>query len=629
MARISPSAHQSDNPVVAELLAQQHIDEVHVTVKVQYDDADGGSDDTGSDEPDADEDWYGSERSSCDEFADWKWLEQIDGLANVGHEQVADCNVKLIRRARMRRAFWVEMEEPSEETSDLAFELFDRYGCLNREYYEHGIRKGSGVWGQELDHGDILLFESLSVVPLWRHQRIGTKVVNAILDKARTKSTGFFAFAQLGCLTRDLDRACEDGKERREAAEELLTISAHFWRSLGFRRVGTSGWLAFTDDSSHPSRSLDSAQDWNRPENSKEEPLPEQIRTVMSTLSDPSASDAECVRQIQEAFPIEADAPPRLYTDEYGNTILHLAAVGRKTETVSYILAKYPMLTDMRNAEGHTPLEALQSSLEEYRTRRNHLAVTTVFSDKFEGFSQSDIACLAALTGTEIFDLSKLSNRDISAISSAADDALSISRIPRIDTIRYTLRLKYGCTCGQCIGGFLSPRMHYALLCQAEVRYDMLAEDLGETGSAWVAINGRDLRYLASSVRENLKTNKSMRRGFINMCDHIAHCLRDGRLPDEETVLDVYRNKRSEWPPVTRNYLERGGTVAAVATMLFERAMESDAWAGDGMLVENHGDEIKNLPVCRNDHEFGFVSGMCGYKRISAVRYVDLFGREL
>jgi hypothetical protein len=120
-----------------------------------------------------------------------------------------------------------------------------------------------------------------------------------------------------------------------------------------------------------------------------------------------------------------------------------------------------------------------------------------------------------------------------------------------------------------------------------------------------------------------------MRQGFTKMCDHIARCLRERQLPDEETVLQFYRNKTSEWPPVTKNYLQRGGTVAAVATMLFYNVMEWDEWAGDGMHLHCHEDEIKKLPVCRNDHEFGFVSGMCGYKRISTVRYVDWYGREL
>jgi len=572
------------------------------------------------------EDFSDSELSRNDEFAHWHWLEQIDGDASVGGNLVAVCDAKLIRRAHIRRTFWSEMAEPSEETSDLGFELFDRYGRLSREHYDHKIGKGSGAWGEELNHGDMLLFESLHVERSRRHQGIGTKIVNAILDKVRAKSDNFFAFVGPGYLTRDMVGE-GDRKEYSEMAEELSTISLRFWRSLGFRRVGTSSWLAFTDNDSHPSRRLTAGEDWDPLEQSKEkEPLPEAIQTVFNTLSYPSASDAECVRQIQEAFPGEEGAAPHSYTDKDGNTILHSAADGRKAETIAWLRAKHPSLTDVRNAWGHTPLEALQSSLEKHRTRRRAGMPISVALDRFEGFSQPDIASLAALTGTEIFDLTKLSDQDISAVSSAADDA--VSRVPKITTIRHTLRLKYGCTCGECIGGFLSPRMHFALLCQAEHRHDLLTADLDAKGPAWVASHGLELDHLALPVRENLNTNKSMRQGFTRMCGHIARCLREKRVPDEEAVLESFRNQRSEWPPVTKNYLQRGGTVAAVATMLFDRAMRWDEWAGDGIHLDAHGGHVKTLPVCRNDREFGFVSGMCGYKRVSMIQHVDMFGRE-
>lgn len=116
----------------------------------------------------------------------------------------------------------------------------------------------------------------------------------------------------------------------------------------------------------------------------------------------------------------------------------------------------------------------------------------------------------------------------------------------------------------------------------------------------------------------------------MNMFDHFAGCLRKSRMPTEAEVLDYYRDDVSEWPPVTRNYLQRGGSVAAVANAIFERAMEQDEWAGDGTHREIFGEDIDALPACRNDHEFGFVAGTCGYKRIEpGPRRVDMFGRGL
>lgn len=37
-----------------------------------------------------------------------------------------------------------------------------------------------------------------------------------------------------------------------------------------------------------------------------------------------------------------------------------------------------------------------------------------------------------------------------------------------------------------------------------------------------------------------------------------------------------------EWPPVTRNYLDHGGTIEAVGSALFKKAMDQSRWAGDG-----------------------------------------------
>lgn len=54
--------------------------------------------------------------------------------------------------------------------------------------------------------------------------------------------------------------------------------------------------------------------------------------------------------------------------------------------------------------------------------------------------------------------------------------------------------------------------------------------------------------------------------------------------------------------------------------------MEHDQWAGDGSHREVFAEDIDKLAVCMNDHEFGFVAGMCGYKRVRAASSVDFFG---
>lgn len=598
---------------------------------------------------DEDEDNYHSEdlsEESDDDYDDGlPWYEEIDSLAALepstdvstvsrGAERgIGGCNAKLIRRGMMRESFWLEMESPAQETHDLAFDLFDRYGRLNPEFYDHDVNKGSGVWGNELDRGDLLLFEMLGVDSAYRRRGIGTKLVNAILEKTTKKVServGFFALARPGFLWREIPK--DNPAAAREAKQEAMKAALGFWHAMGFRRVGTSPWLAWTNSPDHPSRQLGIAQDWIGPDDQiADVSLSGEMEKTLQRLRDPAVEAAECIDELTKAWPEDFEDDQWQTTDQDGNTLLHISSISSKPEVVRFVLSKVPNLMVVRNKEGHTALEALQNQLERQRTRRSDGHRSLIISDEFKGFSASSIACLAVLKSTDVFDLSRLSPRVIEFVWSATDE--QIRRVPQLDIagIRKTLRYKYGCTCGQCIGGFLSPRMKFALLCVSELEHDNMYTFVDETGPDWVTFHYDNLEYLPESVRENLKTNKSMRQGFSNMFSHFAKCLEQGRMPTEGEVLDVYQSHVSEWPPVTRNYLQRGGSVAAVANTIFEKAMERDEWAGDGDHRDIFGEEIDQLAACRNDHEFGFVAGMCGYKRVRPVssRFVDIFGREL
>ncbi|KZM24092.1 uncharacterized protein EKO05_0010301 [Ascochyta rabiei] len=53
-------------------------------------------------------------------FAEFEWLEQIDGIAKSAGKEVAYCNAKLIRRSKIACDFYAALEQPSQETSSLA-----------------------------------------------------------------------------------------------------------------------------------------------------------------------------------------------------------------------------------------------------------------------------------------------------------------------------------------------------------------------------------------------------------------------------------------------------------------------------------------------------------------------------
>jgi hypothetical protein len=290
-------------------------------------------------------------------------------------------------------------------------------------------------------------------------------------------------------------------------------------------------------------------------------------------------------------------------TDVFDNTVLHILAAKSKPKSVKWVLGQFPELLNLRNAHGETPLDALEFHLEKTRTRlgTSHMFPIRHVSDKFKGFSNESVACLLLLKG--------LTN------PSALD----------------RLRIKYGCTCGQCVLGILSPRMRFALQCAGEMQQDMLPSSLGawNGGEDFVWANSEAFRFLAPWVRKNLETNQSMRQGFAALCQHFSECVKKGRFPNEENVLDEM-DGAGGWPPNSKNFLSRGGTVYSVGSWIFQAAMGQDIITGDGgdtfapdedepsYLAEN----LKKLPECRNDLEFGFASSMCGYKRVSQIQHV-------
>ncbi len=73
----------------------------------------------------------------------------------------------------------------------------------------------------------------------------------------------------------------------------------------------------------------------------------------------------------------------------------------------------------------------------------------------------------------------------------------------------------------------------------------------------------------------------------------------------------------ARWPPHTKNFLQRGGNPESVLRQLFEDTRDQDEWAGDGTHIETFEDDVKALPECRNDHEFGFVALACGIPNLT------------
>jgi GNAT superfamily N-acetyltransferase len=546
--------------------------------------------------------------SEDDEFAEFRWMEQMDGIATLNGQQKPDqigcCNCKLIRRSGMRSIFYYELEQPSVETSRLAFDLFDCYGRLRNEFKTHPTKSGSGLWQRELDNGDLLLVEYIRIDKRYRGQGLGKRLVEAMLEMARKKSRSFFAVVAPGVLSRDIEMEMPAGmsyEERLVIHSRAYDLATNFFRSLGFRRVGSTRWYALASDPAHPCHAVPADSDYNPPDTGfgiaecEYDARRSSVHTLPEVLSTKDLDDQQFLDMVKETLGNRrASDSGWQATGDNGNTVLHVAAERSKPKSVEWILSQFPELLNVRNTRGETPLDTLQFRLEKDRTRfgPSHMLVIRHISDNFKGYGDESVDCLVRLKG-----LANPSQLDM-------------------------MRVKYGCTCGQCVMGILSPRMCLALESHGEMQHDMLL-DSADSADDWsfYAEDGITLKFVPPKVRQNMMTNKSLRQGFAELCQYFSDSIKNGRAPTEKNVLREWE-AASEWPPVTRNYFQRDGTVYAVGSSLFQMAMAQDLLAGDGTFYDICEAQIKALPECRNDHEFGFASSMCGYYRVRLIQPV-------
>ncbi|KAI9725902.1 MAG: hypothetical protein M1828_002229 [Chrysothrix sp. TS-e1954] len=195
---------------------------------------------------------------------------------------------RLLHRRTITPEFWSSMEEPSENTSRLAFKVFDRRGRLQGRH-KCGSRTGSGVWGAELDGGNMLLLERMEVSEQWRRRGIASNMFKIMFSRAEASIEGLsFAFTFPAVLKTHAPRylAKEDETRLLSAA---IRRSQKFARKVGFRRIACSPWFALACDPGHVSHTLKASEDLESPEKRTEleklERALEKSRTIRKLMS--------------------------------------------------------------------------------------------------------------------------------------------------------------------------------------------------------------------------------------------------------------------------------------------------------------------------------------------------------
>lgn len=500
-----------------------------------------------------------------DEFIPWMSTIHLhctleEGTAGAGTKEIGRVFGRYVKRGYIRRTFWESMEEPCQELANIAFEVFDRYGRLQREFKDHIVRKGTGAWGDELDIGNLLIIEYMIVDREWRRKGLGRMMLDSIIKKSKSGGrNAAFILVLPGWLRRDVEADIAgknlNRQEEKEAYNRAADGAAAFYRANGFRRIGSSSCLGFAIDPNHPAHSILVGDDFEpayTEYNADDEEAAVKDRNnwfkcdgeseVLKLMQNNrplhhaalTMPDAECVKFFEG---YQGDSANWQTLDSKLNNVLHIAAAAMKPKSVQWLLEHCQAMGQARNIEGYTPLNHLKHCLEEMRTKLQRGAMTIVVADNFRGFPTNGIATLTAFQGM-------------------------------IPTAAEFQQLKYGCTCHQCAEGFLSPRMQLALCCQAEYNNDMLDMEIDDAEN-WLMYHEDAISHVATDIQKNFRTNKSLRQGFVALFGYTAAVLRAGKVPNVQNVLEEWRDN-SEWPPVTQNFLKRGGRIQSVLMTIFE-----------------------------------------------------------
>ncbi|KAL5335739.1 hypothetical protein BJX70DRAFT_410287 [Aspergillus crustosus] len=562
------------------------------------------------------------------------WLKNLHVRCTHNGRDIAHALARSVSREHIRSKFWERMEEVSQDMCDVAFDTFTRYGTLKPKLISHPVQKGTGAWGDELSHGPLLVIELIHVTANdFRHKGLGSMMMSLLLDKANRQvmnrkpavngTTKYFygsmdnferawtlhAISIPGSLRADLEPQWQ-GKsaiERHRVDTKAIDGAERFLRACGFRRIGSSISFGYSFDENRKSREFQPTDDFNPQRRSEEYVELRIVKEEEMKLNGISMEDSQ-LEILKERFPLHYavsilndDECVRIFenkaTDDTawneidfsGSTLLHAAACEIKPRLISWLL-KLPQAQTWiaaRDINGFTPQEALQEKLDKARTQRQFGMMTVDVSDRFNGYPDLAVLCLYALASSNYNQLP----------------------MPAV-AIRH---LRHGCTCGECLEGFLSPRMAFGFRVQAEILGDTLESEI-EDGETWVEFNDYKIRHVEPDVQENFKTNKSLRRGFTNIFSLAARCLESKVIPRVGTILEQHE-RNNEWPPVTKNYLHRAGVehgITPVLLYMFEQTMGQDTMVGDGEAHLESLTEWAELPACRNDYEYGLAANAWG-----------------
>ncbi|KAI0360797.1 hypothetical protein OH77DRAFT_1586334 [Trametes cingulata] len=531
-----------------------------------------------------------------------------------------------VDRERCRGSLLEIMDEESQELSDFALTLFDKFGRLKPELAENEYLKGTGVWGRELDQGPILYVLSVDVQDKFRRNGVGSLLLDKLAHSAYASAgTHLFAWPSPSIQP-----------DTKEEWERQRTIAVELFHKNHYRRVGRTSFLAYAPDSAHPSRALPIGDDLESTAASfqpGEQPVPLQgagIRMLPDgtvawgehQAQDINAQDDatyplhHMIEMVVLGIPVQdmegaiRDAYSRDVSlvrqkDDRGFTPLHVSAYAANLAAAKALLAlpaESGIADDLRardNVAGRTPLELCEQKKRELKEMMQTIV------GNWPGHN------------LEALHIVWLLKRAVGEDVGLGEDEFVNAR-------------RWGCTCGQCTEGWLSPRMRFRLRWVAEVSSDTMdVESFGatsfETFSDELAIE-----HLPAEVRAT-RITKTFYREYATVVRTIADVLKKPGLAGVPTAANV----EAELVWRANRFFGQGGKVEHAMDYVLRNARDQSP-LGDGTWDDLQSECAEDgsaesvaynaMPACDNDLEFIRVADRLALGTMDHYRTAADFG---
>ncbi|EDR04255.1 uncharacterized protein LACBIDRAFT_304787 [Laccaria bicolor S238N-H82] len=366
---------------------------------------------------------------------------------------------------------------------------------------------------------------------------------------------------------------------------------AAFLRKNNFRRIGRTRFFGYSPNPEHPSRLLPAEADADRSENEfvPTKPAPADRDDFMRTYPLHFAIinlPKQNVASVIEAY--HTQDPSTVHKQDHnGFTPLYVAAAYANASALKALL-KFGAASDLNkhvNKDGMIPLERIED------TMRSTRELAELLMHKWEGYSRNELKVQLIL------------KRE-----------MGISVHGQTDE-EYLENRKWGCTCGECDEGWLSPRMRFRLETEAALSKEnmtVLAPQF-QRGQPLPEIPGlaHQFDYLPPNLRT--KVYKTFYNGYVTIFENLYVLLDQTEgVPSVPRLRTLCKGDRD-----VNFYLKKGGKFEYALESMVEGA-KSQSCLGDSMFEEiwesenDTDDEYRKLPRCANDLEFDFVKRMIG-----------------